>query len=90
MSRKLINKWEFASIISPETPKANDISCMHNNEYSLIKSHRKTTTTFTDLRAYMKVKKKKKHFMTKLSGRGARTYAYPIAIRSRGINVLGS
>ena len=64
MSRKLINKLEFASIISPET--ANDISCMHNNEYSLIKTHRKTTTTipkiisssFTDLRAYMKVKKK--------------------------------
>jgi hypothetical protein len=64
MSRKLINKLEFASIISPETPKANDISCMHNNEYSLIKIHRKTTTipkiissSFTDMRAYMKVKK---------------------------------
>jgi hypothetical protein len=44
MFRKLVNKWEFASIISPQTPKANNISCLYNNEYSLIKTHRKTKT----------------------------------------------
>ena len=93
MFRKLVNKWEFASIISPQTPKANNISCLYNNEYSFNKTHKRQKPC---LKLIIHESKKQtiegsiQTFYEEARSIGARTYAYPIAVRSRGINVLGS